>query len=66
MTGASASTGRKGTYGLSDVFSKAFSVFGRHIVEFFLLAVLTNLPAYVARFDVAQLATRQPTVPYPR
>ena len=50
------SAGVEGTFRLGDVFSKAFSVFGRHIVAFFLPAVLANLPAYVVRLAVAQLA----------
>jgi uncharacterized membrane protein len=63
MTGAhtmAISAAVEGTFRLGDVFSKAFHVFGRHIVAFFFIAVLANLPAYSVRFIVAQLATPNP------
>ena len=56
--------GTEGTFRLGDVFSKAFRVFGRHIVGFFLLAVLANLPAYLVRLAVLQLARPSPIVPF--
>ena len=52
--------GVEGTFRLGDVFSKAIRVFGRHIIAFFLLAVLANLPAYLVRLGVVQLATATP------
>ena len=54
----------EGTFRLGDVFSKAFRVFGRHIIAFFLLAVLANLPAYLVRLAVLQLARPSPIVPF--
>jgi hypothetical protein len=59
------SAGVEGTFRLGDVFSKAFRVFGRHIVAFFLIAVLANLPAYLVRLAIVQLATQRPIVPLP-
>jgi uncharacterized membrane protein len=35
------------TFRLGDVFSKSFSVFGRHVIAFVLLAILSNIPAFV-------------------
>ena len=55
----------EGTFRLGDVFSKAFRVFGRHIVAFFLIAVLANLPAYLVRLAIVQLATPSQIVPLP-
>jgi hypothetical protein len=52
--------GVEGTFRLGDVFGKAFRVFGRHIIAFFLLAVLANLPAYLVRLGVVQLAATAP------
>jgi hypothetical protein len=54
------SAGVEGTFRLGDVFSKAFSVFSRHIIAFFLVAVLANLPAYIVGAAVAQLAAPRP------
>jgi hypothetical protein len=58
------SVGVEGTFRLGDVFSKAFRVFGRHIIAFFLIAVLANLPAYLVRLAVLRLATPGPIVPF--
>jgi hypothetical protein len=41
------STGVEGTFRLGDVFSKSFSVFGRHFVVFVILAVIANVPYYL-------------------
>jgi hypothetical protein len=41
------SHGVEGTFRLGDVFSKSFSMFGRHFVVFFLLTVIANIPNYV-------------------
>jgi len=54
----------EGTFRLGDVFSKAFRVFGRHIVAFFLLAVLANLPAYLVRLAIVQLAAPRLVAPF--
>jgi hypothetical protein len=59
------SVGVEGTFRLGDVFSKAFSVFGRHIIAFFLIAALANLPAYLVRLAIVQLATPRQIVPLP-
>jgi hypothetical protein len=59
------SVGVEGAFRLGDVFSKAFRVFGRHIVAFFLIAVLANLPAYLVRLAIVQLATPSQIVPLP-
>jgi hypothetical protein len=58
------SAGVEGTFRLGDVFSKAFRVFGRHVVAFFLLAVLANLPAYLVRLAVLRLETPSPIAPF--
>jgi hypothetical protein len=50
MTGAHTmanSASVEGTFRLGDVFSKSFGVFGRHVVAFFLLALLANIPPLV-------------------
>jgi hypothetical protein len=54
------SAGIEGTFRLGDVFSKAFRVFGRHIIAVFLLAVLANLPAYLVRLAHVQFAPPGP------
>jgi hypothetical protein len=59
------SAGVEGTFRLGDVFSKAFSVFGRHIIAFFLIAALANLPAYLVRLAIVQFATPSQIVPLP-
>jgi hypothetical protein len=41
------STSVEGTFRLGDVFSKSFSVFGRHFVVFVILAVIANVPYYL-------------------
>lgn len=58
------SAGVEGTFRLGDVFSKAFRVFGRHIIAFFFLAVLANLPAYLVRLAIVQLATPRVFPPF--
>src|SRR5258708_3993683 len=41
------SLGVEGPFRLGDVFSKSFSVFGRHFVAFVILAVIANVPYYL-------------------
>ncbi len=41
-----------GAFRLADVFSKAFSIFGRRIVPFVILTVLGQLPNYVVLFTL--------------
>lgn len=49
------STGVEGTFRLGDVFSKSFSVFGRNVVAFFLLAAVANIPVFVMGVGVGFL-----------
>ncbi len=41
-----------GTFRLADVFSKAFSIYGRRIVPFVVLTVLASIPYYIALFAI--------------
>jgi hypothetical protein len=47
------------TFRLGDVFSKAFGVFGRNFIAFFILTVIANIPRYVFELGFAQAPTGQ-------